>query len=209
MISQQPYRCSDMPLPSRQGLFASTAQEVNGLALRPDKVDEVSELKERLGRAQVLVLADYRGLDVAQTTKLRRKLREAGVEFRVTKNTLLRIAAREQGVEGLDPYLEGPTAIAFGFEDPAVPAKILSDYIKAEKDTPLTLKAGWLQGKVLDLAGIKALADLPAKEVLLAQLIGALEAPMVQLAQAINAPAQNLAMTLNALAEKQGAQASA
>ena len=97
---------------------------------RADKVAAVAEIKENLSRSQGAVLADYRGLNVKQVTELRRQLREAGVEYKVVKNTLTIIAAKELGLDDLSQYLVGPTAIAFGYEDPVAPAKVLSDFAK-------------------------------------------------------------------------------
>ncbi|MFZ5639645.1 MAG: 50S ribosomal protein L10 [Bacillota bacterium] len=163
----------------------------------------VQDIKVKLETSQGAVLADYRGLNVAEVTELRNKLREAGVEFKVVKNTLTRIAAHQIGLEGLDPYLEGPTAIAFGADDPVAPAKILSEFAKTHKD--LELKAGVLEGKVIDLEGIKALANLPAREVLLAKVLGGMQAPMYGFAGVLQGTLRSLVYALNAVREKKAA----
>ena len=163
----------------------------------------VQDIKVKLEASQGAVLADYRGLNVAEVTELRNKLREAGVEFKVVKNTLTRIAAHQIGLEGLDPYLEGPTAIAFGADDPVAPAKILSEFAKTHKD--LELKAGVLEGKVIDLEGIKALANLPAREVLLAKVLGGMQAPMYGFAGVLQGTLRSLVYALNAVREKKAA----
>lgn len=169
------------------------------------KKQVVVEIKERLEKIQGAVLTDYRGLNVAEVTELRNKLREAGVEFKVLKNTLTKIAADEVGLEGLDPYLEGPTAIAFGVDDPVAPAKILSEFAKTHK--ALEIKAGILENKVIDPAGVKALADLPSREVLLAQVLGGMQAPMYGFAGALQGLIRNLVYVLDAVKEKKAAEA--
>lgn len=163
----------------------------------------VKEIKEKLEASQGAVLTDYRGLDVAEVTELRNKLRDAGVEFKVVKNTLTRIAANQIGLEGLDPYLEGPTAIAFGLNDPVAPAKILSDFAKAHKD--LEIKAGILEGRVIGIDGVKALADLPSREVLLAKVLGGMQAPMYGFAGVLQGTLRSLVYALNAVREKKAA----
>lgn len=165
--------------------------------IRPEKVAVVAELQEMLGNTKGAVLADYRGLTVAQDTKLRRKLREAGVEYKVVKNTMLRIAANELNLEGLDPYLEGPTALAFSQTDPVAPAKILTDFAKEHK--VFEIKAGLVEGKVVDAAGVKALASLPSKEVLVAQLLGSMQAPISGLVNVLQGTIRNVVYVLDAV----------
>jgi len=160
----------------------------------------VQEIKQKLEASQSVVLTDYRGLNVAEVTDLRNKLREAGIEFKVVKNTLTRIAANQIGLGGLDPYLEGPTAIAFGTDDAVAPAKILSEFAKTHKN--LELKAGVLEGKVIDLAAIKALADLPSREVLLAKVLGGMQAPMYGFAGVLQGTLRSLVYALEAVREK-------
>jgi len=167
------------------------------------KKQVVEEIKDRLQNIQAAVLTDYRGLNVAEVTELRTKLREAGIEFKVLKNTLTRIAANEVGLEGLDPYLEGPTAIAFGKEDAVAPAKILSDFAKTHK--ALEIKAGILENKVIDMDGVKALADLPSREVLLARVLGSMQAPMYGFAGTLQGLLRNTAYVLEAIREKKAA----
>ena len=151
--------------------------------IRPEKVAAIAELKEKLSTAKGAVLVDYRGLTVAQDTKLRRKLREAGVEYRVVKNTLTNLAAKEAGIVGLEQYLEGTTALAVSTTDPVAPAKVLSDFQKEIAKTVKTfkIKAGVLDGRVIDADGVKALADLPSREVLLAKVAGTMQAPITGL----------------------------
>lgn len=169
------------------------------------KKQVVDEIKERLEKIQGAVLTDYRGLNVAEVTELRTKLREAGIEFKVLKNTLTRIAAHQVGLQNLDTYLEGPTAIAFGVDDPVAPAKILSDFAKAHK--ALEIKAGILENKVIDAEGVKALADLPSREVLLAKVLGAMQSPMYGFAGSLQGVLRNFVYALDAVREKKAAEA--
>lgn len=169
------------------------------------KKQVVDEIKERLEKIQGAVLTDYRGLNVAEVTELRTKLREAGIEFKVLKNTLTRIAAHQVGLQDLDSYLEGPTAIAFGIDDPVAPAKILSEFAKAHKD--LEIKAGILENKVIDAEGVKALADLPSREVLLAKVLGAMQSPMYGFAGSLQGVLRNFVYALDAVREKKAAEA--
>ncbi|WP_238134216.1 50S ribosomal protein L10 [Calderihabitans maritimus] len=168
-----------------------------------DKEKVVQELKEKLSQSSAAVLTDYRGLNVAEMTDLRAKLREAGVEFKVVKNTLTWLAAKDVGLEELEPYLEGPTAIAFSYEDPVSPAKILSNFAK-EHDN-LEIKAGILEGKVIDLQKIKALADLPSREELLAKTVGGFQAPLYGLVNVLQGTIRNLVYVLEAIRQQKGA----
>ena len=144
--------------------------------IRPEKVAKVAEIKDLLINSKCTILVDFCGLTVAQDTALRRKMREAGVHYNVVKNTLLRIAAEEAGIEGLEPSLEKNTAIAVSPEDPVAVAKIVCDF--AKENMELKVKVGVLDGKVIDVDAIKALASLPPKEVLVAKLLGSMNAPI-------------------------------
>jgi large subunit ribosomal protein L10 len=168
-------------------------------AIRTEKQAVVSEIKGKLSGLKGAVLTNYRGLSVAQDTKLRRKLREAGVEYRVIKNTLTRIAANEIGIDGLDKYLEGPTAIAMSATDPVAPAKILSDFIRENKLQAIEIKAGLVEGKVIDASGVKALASLPPREVLVAKLLGTMQAPISGFVRTLNGIPSNLVYALEAI----------
>ncbi|MDN5362163.1 MAG: large subunit ribosomal protein [Moorella sp. (in: firmicutes)] len=164
---------------------------------RAAKVEATNEIKEKLGASIVSLLADYRGLNVAEMTKLRRQLREAGVEFKVVKNTLTARAARELGLESLEPYLEGPTAIAFSATDPVAPAKILNEVVRNSKT--FQIKAGVLQGKVISAGDIKALADLPSREQLLGRVVGGFQAPLAGLVNVLAGNIRNLVYALEAI----------
>lgn len=167
------------------------------------KQQVVTEIRTRLENAVAAVLADYRGLNVAEVSELRNQLREAGIEYKVLKNTLTRIAARDLGLGELEQYLEGPTAIAFSPTDPVAPAKILADFAKNHK--ALELKAGVIEGKVIGLDGLKALADLPTREVLLSQVLGGMKAPLYGLVTVLSGPARNLVYVLNAIKQQKEA----
>ncbi len=168
---------------------------------RPEKVAVVDEVRGHLDAAGAALLTEYRGLNVAAMAALRRSLREAGGEYKIYKNTLVRFAARDLGLE-LDPLLTGPTAIAFVAGDPVNVAKALRDF--ARTHPALVVKGGLLGDKVLDAAGARALADVEPREVLLARLAGAMAAPMQQFAGLLAALPRNLAYGLKALIDQQG-----
>ncbi len=194
--------CCRLFRPAQKGYLEEVETDLLNLETKKQVVEEV---KARLQKAKGAVLTDFRGLNVAEVTKLRSQLREAGIEFKVIKNTLTRIAANEVGLKGLDPYLEGPTAIAFGNEDPMAPAKILTEFIKTHK--ALEIKAGILEEKVIDADGVKALADLPPREVLLAKLLGAMQFPLSGFAGSLKGLLGNLVYVLEAVREKKTAEA--
>lgn len=168
------------------------------------KKEQVAQLSEKLKTSAAGVLVDYKGISVAEDTKLRAELRAANVEYKVVKNTMLRFAAKEVGFDELTPVLEGTTALAVSAEDPVAAAKILSKYADSTKDK-FEIKAGFVDGKVLDVAGVKALGELPPKEVLIAQVLGGLNAPISGFANVLNGNLRGLVIALNAIAEKQGA----
>jgi large subunit ribosomal protein L10 len=169
---------------------------------RPDKVAVVEEVKERFDRADAALLTEYRGLNVKALADLRRQLRPAGGDYKIYKNTLVRFAARQVGAEELESLLTGPTAIAFVEGDAAAVAKALRDY--ARTNPTLVVKGGLLGTKVLTAADVSALADLPPRETVLAQLAGALQAPMAQLAGLLAALPRNFAYGLQALIDQRG-----
>lgn len=160
----------------------------------------ISEVKDDLKNAKTAIVTDYRGLNVEQITTLRRALRAENVKYFVVKNTLASIAAHELGLEALDTYLEGPTAIAYGFDDPVAPAKILTKF--AKQFDKLEIKGGLLQGTLLDPIRIKVLADLPPREVLLAQVAGTFAAPMVGFAGVAQGILRKFVGTLDAVREQ-------
>ena len=169
---------------------------------RPEKVAVVTEVKERLGRADAALLTEYRGLNVAAMAELRRALRAAGGDYKIYKSTLGRRGARSAGIDTLDEMLTGPTAIAFVEGDAAAVAKAHRDY--ARGNPALVVKGGLLGQRVLTANEVTALADLPSREVILAQLAGALQAPIAQFASLLAALPRNFAYGLKALIDQQG-----
>lgn len=165
--------------------------------IRPEKASKVAEIKEILSSAKCIVLVNYCGLTVAEDTKLRSSMRTAGVKYTVVKNTLLRIAAKEAGIEGMDAYLEHNTAIAVAPEDPVEVAKILNDFAKVHK--ALEVKAGVLDGKMITTDDIKALAALPSREVLLAKMLGSMQAPISGLVNVLQGTIRNFVYVLDAV----------
>lgn len=152
----------------------------------------VEEIAAGIKDAQSVVLVDYRGLTVEQDTQLRRNLREAGVTYKVYKNTMMNFAFKGTDCEGLSQYLEGPSAMAYSSTDATAPARVLAQFAKtADK---LEIKAGVVEGVVYDAQGIDSIASIPSREVLLSRLLGSMQSPIT-----------NLARVLNQLAEKGGA----
>jgi len=166
--------------------------------VRPEKEAIVEEMKEKLS-SQGVVLVSYNKLDVKTAMQLRRTFLKHGVEYKVIKNTLTRIAADNLGVEGLNDLLSGPNGLATSKDDPVAPAAALKEFFKETNSEAIAIKAGVLDGKVIDPNGVKALADLPSKEQLLATLAATLLAPITGLARALNGNVQNLAYALEAV----------
>lgn len=163
------------------------------------KKQVVTDLTEKIKSAQSIVLADYRGLTVEQDTELRNALRKAGVDYKVVKNTLTSLAMKESGLE-MDQFLAGPTAMAISSTDAVAPAKVLSEFSK--KFEKLELKVGVVEGKLIDLEGIKALAELPSREVLIAKVLGGFNAPISGFVNVLNGNMRGLVVALNAIAEQ-------
>lgn len=145
----------------------------------------VNEIKEKLEKATSAVLVDARGLSVAEDTELRKQLREAGVDYKVYKNTMMNFAVEGTQFEGLKDYFEGPSAIAICYDDPTVAAGILNKYMKTAKT--LEFKAGVIEGTCYDAKGMVAVADIPSREVLLSRLLGSFQGPMASFARVIKA----------------------
>ena len=149
------------------------------------KEAKVVEIKEKLEKAQSVILASYQGLTVEEDTTLRKSLREAGVEYKVYKNSLVILAAKELGMDGIEEYLEGPVSIAFGYEDATAPARVLFDFAKTHKK--LELKAGIVDSVIYNKEQVEKLATIPSKEVLIAKLLGSFKAPLSSFAYLVNA----------------------
>jgi large subunit ribosomal protein L10 len=136
----------------------------------------VEEIKGKFNKAQSVVVVDYRGLNVEEVTELRKNFREAGVEYKVYKNNLTKLAIKGSEFESLDSDLTGPNALAFGYEDPVVPAKVIKDFAKNHKN--LELKSGVVEGKYCNLDEIIAIAEIPSREVLLGKFLGSIKSPI-------------------------------
>jgi large subunit ribosomal protein L10 len=169
---------------------------------RPEKVAVVNEVRDRLSSSDGVILTEYRGLNVTQLADLRRSLRAAGGHYKIYKNTLVRFAVRELGLESLEEMLLGPTAITFVDGDAAAVAKSLRDFARGNPN--LVIKGGVLGETILSAKDAAALAELPSKEQLLAQLAGAMAAPLQNMAGLLKALPQNFAYALRAVAEQQG-----
>ncbi|MHB1628262.1 MAG: 50S ribosomal protein L10, partial [Bacilli bacterium] len=150
------------------------------MSVREEKAALVNEIASKLSQSKSTIIADYRGLTVAEITELRKNLRASGVEFRVLKNTLTRRATAQSETQALDVYLKGPTAVAFGLGDLVAPAKVLNDF--AAKHKALEIKGGLVEGRLIDAEGVKGLAVLPSRDGLLSMLLSVLQAPMRNLA---------------------------
>ena len=149
----------------------------------------VAEISELFNGAKSAVIVDYRGLTVEQDTVLRKKLREAGVVYKVYKNTMIRFAAKGTEFEALEPHLEGPTALAVSKEDATAPARILAEFAKtADK---LELKAGVVEGTYYDEKGIQVIATIPSREILLGKLLGSIQSPITNFARVLNQIAES------------------
>lgn len=168
--------------------------------VRPEKVAVVEEIVDNLNKSTSAVLTDYRGLTAGEMTELRKGLREAGMNFKIFKNTLATIAVKQAGLDELEQMLIGPTAIAFGYEDPITLAKLLNDF--AKKHTALEIKGGVLENEIIDSAKVITLAKLPGREQLIAQFLGLLNQPIVRLVTALNKPIRDLVVSLSQVAQK-------
>ena len=158
------------------------------------KSAEVKELSEKINGAKGIVVVDYRGITVEDITSLRNDLRKENVEYKVAKNTLIKLAVKGTEYEGLTEYLEGPTAIAISKDDCTAPARIMSKTV--DNVEAFSFKAGWVEGQVYDAKGVEEIAKIPSKEVLIAKVLGG-----------FNAPITSLAYVIKAIAEKQEANA--
>lgn len=166
------------------------------------KASQIDDLSDRLSRSQLTIIADYRGLSVVGLQDLRARLRPVDAQFKVAKNTLTRIAAERAGIEGLEPQLEGPTAIMFAFGDPVAPAKVISDFARTSRI--LTVRAGVMNGQVLSATDVEAISSLPPREELLGRLVGLLASPMSRTVGVLSGPSRSVAYLVNARIESLG-----
>jgi len=163
----------------------------------------VEELHDKFTRSKVLILTDYKGLNVEDMNALRSKLRESEIEYKVVKNTLLRRAAEGTDAEQIVDSFKGPSAVALSYEDPVAPAKVLTDFAKA--NDKLEIKIGAMEGKTLDAADIKSLSQLPSREVLLSQLLSVMAAVPTSFVTALSGVPRNLLNVLQAIKDQKEA----
>ena len=171
-----------------------------GARVKPEKASAVTELHDKFARAVSAVLADFRGLTVQELTDLRQQLREASLELTVVKNTLARRAVQQTTCEKLSPYLRGPTSITFSYRDAVAPAKVLSAYVR--RQPKLAVRAGLFEGEVVPAGKISEIADLPPREVLLAQALAAMQGPLAGLAWTLQGVLSTFIGTLQAIHDR-------
>lgn len=175
------------------------------MVARAKKEATVEELKSSLLNAKLAVVSDYMGTNVSEITSLRREIQKAGGDFTVAKNTLIKIAVKDSSFASeLDEFLSGPTAVAYTDGDPVPVAKALMDYIKKAKKT--TIRGGVLEGKKLTEAGVKSLAEMPSKEVLISRLLGSMSAPAQKTVYALSGVSRNLVYVLEAIRKQKAEQ---
>lgn len=166
------------------------------------KAATIDELADQLGRAQLTIVADYRGLGVGALEGLRGSLRPINAEFRVAKNTLTTIAADRAGITGLDGLLAGPTALVLAYDDPVQASKVVTDFVRTSR--VMTVRGGVMNNQLVTGADIDAIATLPSREELLARVVGMLASPMTRVVGVLSGPVRSLPYVLNARAEQLG-----
>jgi len=170
---------------------------------KTQKQEVITELNGKLSSAKAAILTDFKGMSVAEITEFRNELRKSGVEYRVVKNTLTKRAAAGTSAEQLDSYLNGPTGLVMGFDDPVAPAKAVMDF--AKKQQKLTVKVGLVEGTVASIDQLKAIAALPSKPELLSTMAAAFQAPASKMVRLLNATVAQLGYALTALKDKKTA----
>jgi len=187
--------------------LATATKKQEKVDKKAEKAATVADITARLKASSTAVLADYRGMTVGQMRDLRSKLKGGGIEMVVVKNTLARRAAKAAGYETLNAELIGPIAMVFAADDVSAPARILNEFIRANRK--MVIKAGLLEGQVIKADAVTELADLPSREVLLGRLLGAMQAPLGNLASVLQAPMTKLARTLDAVRSQRESQSPA
>ncbi len=181
----------------KEGEQASMEQKINkNLENKMLKVDEITQ---RLNNAKSMVMVDYKGITVEEINALRVKFREAGVDYVVLKNSLVKRALNNAGITELDELLVGPSAFAFGMKDEVGPAKVIDEFITQTKSDKMTIKAGILEGKVVEPSAIVALSKLPPREVLIAKMMGSLNAPVTNFVGVLSATLRSLVYAVDAV----------
>jgi large subunit ribosomal protein L10 len=168
----------------------------------PQKAVQIQDLVDRMTRSQLTIITDYRGLTVDALQGFRARIRPMDAEFKIAKNTLTRIAAEQVGIEGLEPQLEGPTAILFAYGDIVAPAKAVSDFVRQSRI--LQVRAGVLNNQVVTPSDIEAISSLPPREELLGKLVGLLASPMTRTVGVLSGPSRSLVYLSNARVEQLG-----
>ena len=168
----------------------------------PQKEATIKDLTERFSNARSIYFTNYTGLNVELMNKLRKELRAGNVEYKIVKNTLSRIAAKNAGLESLDSYLSGPVGLALSYDNPALPAKLLSDFVKKNKLETLDISGCVFDKEVFDAGKVKTIITLPPKDTLMAQFLGTLQAPLSDLVGVLNAALGNLVGVLKSLSEE-------
>jgi large subunit ribosomal protein L10 len=166
------------------------------------KIEKVEVLQDKFTRVKAAVLLDFRGIDVPKITEIRKQLRDSSLEYIVVKNTLARIASNGTQFEAITHLFQGPTSIAFSYQDALAPAKVISSLTK--KESNLVIKGGIIEGKALDPGEVNALAEIPPREILLSQLLGSLKTPLAHLVQTLHGIIGNFLSVLKAIEEKKG-----
>jgi len=174
------------------------------LATKAFKTEKVEEIKEVIAKAKVAIVSDYRGLSVADITNLRRRLQKEDGDYTVVKNTLAKLAIKNTQFEGLEEFLKGPSAIAFGFGDEVAPAKVILKYLKEAKKTN-EVKGGVLDGKVITAKDVRAISDLPSKPELIAKIMGSLSSPAQGLTNTVNGVARALVIAMEEVRKQKAA----
>ena len=167
------------------------------------KKAKVQQIEQKIREAKLVIFTDYRGLTVAEMTNLRNRLRIPGVEYRVMKNTLTEFAIKNQNIDDLIPYIEGPNAILFSTEDTMDPVKILFDFMRLTRK--MEVKVGLLDGKVIRAEQVKILSELPDREVLISQVLGTMKAPITSFVYVLNANLTGLARAIEQIREQKAA----
>lgn len=170
---------------------------------KSQKKQLVEELHEKFEKSKIVILTDYKGLNVSKINELRRKLTDANIEYRVVKNTLLARASEDTDVAAVKDHFTGPTAIALSYDDPVAPAKVLADF--AKDNDKLEIKIGIMGGKLLDMKAIKSLSELPSREVLLSQLLSVMNAVPTALVRSLNNVPEKLLYALQAIKDQKEA----
>ena len=166
-----------------------------------EKQTQVSELAEKIKTAKVVLLTDYRGINVEDVTKLRKDLRNIKSDYKVIKNNIIKRALEENKIEGLDQYLEGPTSVALSYEGYSEAAKILADYAKDNEEI-FKIKVGIVDGEIIDAKAVIELANMPSREVLISKMLGSMKSPISGLVNVLNGNISALVRTLGAIAAK-------